>query len=54
MGNGVLLPTTSADAYFAELAMWMGVEPGDIPYVLPNIGNFIDVNNGLPLGFLNV
>jgi uncharacterized protein (DUF1501 family) len=54
VGNGVLLPTTSADAYFAELAMWMGVEPGDIPYVLPNIGNFIDVNNGLPLGFLNV
>lgn len=38
--NGILLPTTSADQYFAEMATWFGISPTDLPTVLPNIGNF--------------
>jgi uncharacterized protein (DUF1501 family) len=38
--NGILLPTTSADQYFAELATWFGISATDLPSVLPNIGNF--------------
>jgi len=52
--DGVIIPTTSVDQYFAELALWMGVTPSDLPYVLPNIGNFYDTQSGKkPLGFLN-
>ncbi len=54
VGGGILIPTTSADEYFAELALWMGVQPGDLEYILPNLANFHDVNDGLPLGFLNL
>ncbi len=56
--RGNLIPTTSADEVFAELALWFGVSPNDLSMVLPNIGNFYDVSqyNGLssnnPLGFL--
>ncbi len=53
--EGVLIPETSVDLYFAELALWMGVSPSDLSYVLPNIGSFYDVRSGkAPLGFLNV
>lgn len=38
--GGRLLPSTSADAYFAELLRWFGVSPGNMSYVLPNIGKF--------------
>ena len=54
VGGGVLIPTTSADEYFAELALWMGVEPGDMAYILPNLAEFHDINDGQPLGFLNL
>lgn len=54
IGSGVMIPTTSADAYFAELALWMGVQPGDMEYILPNLSNFFDVADGMPLGFLNL
>lgn len=54
VGNGVIVPTTSADEYFAELALWMGVAPGDMEYILPNLNNFIDINDGQPIGFLNI
>ena len=54
VGNGVILPTTSADAYFAELALWMGVPVSEFEYVLPNLNNFADINEGLPIGFLNI
>ncbi|WP_306642535.1 DUF1501 domain-containing protein [Sanyastnella coralliicola] len=54
VGNGIILPTTSADEYFAELALWMGVEPGDMEYILPNLGEFFDINNGQPIGFMNI
>jgi uncharacterized protein (DUF1501 family) len=38
--GGRLLPSTSADAYFAELLRWFGVSSGNMSYVLPNIANF--------------
>jgi uncharacterized protein (DUF1501 family) len=54
-GDGVLLPTTALDLYFAELALWFGVSPSDLDLLLPNIGNFYDTGSQLPpLGFLNM
>ncbi|KAA3639870.1 MAG: DUF1501 domain-containing protein [Bacteroidetes bacterium] len=53
--NGVLIPTTSNDQYFAELALWFGVSPGDLSTLFPNIGNFYDTGSGMaPLGFMNL
>ena len=40
VGQGRLLPTTSVDQYAATLASWFGVAAGDLPTVLPNIGNY--------------
>lgn len=40
VGQGRLLPTTSVDQLGAELALWFGVLPADLPTVLPNAGNF--------------
>jgi uncharacterized protein (DUF1501 family) len=51
--GGRLLPTTSADVYFAELLKWFGVSPGNMGYVLPNIANFWNPNSvTAPLGFI--
>ncbi len=51
--RGNLIPTTSADEYFATMALWFGLSPFDLSIVLPNIGNFYNVNSGVsPLGFL--
>lgn len=53
--RGALIPTTAVDEYFAELALWFGVSSNDLSTILPNIGNFYDVNaGGLPIGFMNV
>jgi uncharacterized protein (DUF1501 family) len=53
VGRGRLIPTTSADAYFAELARWLGVSPGSLPLVLPNIERFYDTGSeAWPVGFL--
>ena len=53
--NGVLIPTTPNDAYFAELALWFGVSPSDLSTLFPNIGNFYDTGSGAaPLGFMNL
>ena len=54
-GRGRLIPTTSCDEYFGELALWFGVDPADLSMVFPNIGRFYDVNSSqkMPLGFLN-
>jgi len=52
-GNGILIPTTSTDAYFAELALWFGVSKSDLPLILPNIGNFYSIQSpDNPLGFM--
>lgn len=55
VGGGIYIPTTSADEYFAELALWFGVSPFDLPVILPNIGNFYNVGGGgNPIGFMQL
>jgi len=52
-GRGRLIPTTSCDEFFAELALWLGVPPSDLHLVLPNVGNFFAPSGGAtPLGFM--
>ena len=54
IGGGSLIPTTSADEYFAELALWYGVPASDISTLFPNIGYFYDpMSASNPIGFLN-
>ena len=49
--RGRMIPKVSVDEFYAELALWFGVSPNDLSYVLPNIGNFNDYNtNPNPLG----
>lgn len=53
--NGVLIPTTSNDTYFAELALWFGISPADLSTLFPNIGHFYDTGSSArPLGFMNL
>ncbi|HMP90687.1 MAG TPA: DUF1501 domain-containing protein [Kiritimatiellia bacterium] len=53
VGRGRLIPTLSADEFFAEMALWLGVSRGNLPLVLPNIGRFYNVDgNDWPVGFL--
>jgi uncharacterized protein (DUF1501 family) len=47
--RGRWIPTTAVDQYAATLAQWLGVAPGDISTVFPNIGSFATAD----LGFLN-
>ncbi len=55
VGGGVLIPTTSNDEYFADLALWFGVSPSDLTTLFPNIGNFYDVNSGVsPTGLMQI
>jgi uncharacterized protein (DUF1501 family) len=52
-GRGRLIPTTSIDEYFAELALWFGVSRQDLELVLPNIRRFYDpTSSGTPLGLV--
>ena len=52
-GSGRLIPTTSCDQFFAELALWLGVAKSDLPLVLPNIGNFYSTgSSSAPIGFM--
>jgi len=53
IGNGVILPTTPIDSYFAEIAKWFGVGPTDLSDIFPQIGNFYNVNSSnYPIGFI--
>lgn len=53
IGGGIMIPTTSADEYFAEMALWFGISPNDLSQIFPNIGNFYDVGSSeRPLGFM--
>jgi len=49
-GRGRMIPTTSCDAYFGELALWLGVPPSSLHLVLPNVGNFFTPGAVGPLG----
>ena len=54
IGRGRIIPTTSNDEYFAELALWLGVSPADLPTIFPNIGHFYNTSSSnMPIGFLN-
>jgi uncharacterized protein (DUF1501 family) len=46
VGQGRLLPTTSVDEFAATLARWFGCNTGELPGILPNIGNFTNTNLG--------
>lgn len=51
-GRGVTLPAVSVDEYFAELALWLGVSPGQLGNVLPRIQNFYTPSAIGPLGLM--
>lgn len=52
--RGVVIPTTSAAEYMAELALWYGVSPGDLSDIFPDLSNFYNPNSGsMPIGFMN-
>ncbi len=54
IGGGSLIPTTAADKYFAELALWYGVPASELVTLFPNIGNFYNPMSGAyPIGFMN-
>jgi uncharacterized protein (DUF1501 family) len=53
LGYGVMLPQISADQYFAELALWFGISPSDLPAIFPSLTNFYQPGSGMPIGFLN-
>ncbi len=51
--GGRLLPSTSADVYFAEMLRWFGVSGTQMASVLPNIANFWNPLSGTaPVGFI--
>jgi hypothetical protein len=54
LGRGRLIPTTSVDAYAAELAMWFCIgNDVTLETILPNIRNFYSSTDPLsPLGFM--
>ncbi|MFZ1676527.1 MAG: DUF1501 domain-containing protein [Saprospiraceae bacterium] len=53
LGSGVMLPKISADEYFAELALWFGINPSDLTSIFPTLTNFYQPGSGMPIGFLN-
>lgn len=54
VGNGRIIPTTSCDEYFAELALWFGASSSDLNQILPNINNFWTPASGAyPIGFMS-
>jgi uncharacterized protein (DUF1501 family) len=53
VGRGRLIPTTSVDEFFAEMALWLGVPQSSLPLVLPNISRFHSITSTTPpVGFL--
>lgn len=55
VGRGRIIPTTSVDEYFAELACWFGVSRQQLPMVIPNLHRFYDLTQvEQPLGFMNL
>ncbi len=52
--RGNFIPSISTDEMYAELALWYGVSPYDLCYVLPNLSNFYSYSpNNYPVGFMN-
>jgi uncharacterized protein (DUF1501 family) len=54
VSDGVLIPTTSTDEYFAELALWFGVPKSELVTIFPNLGRFYNIGSqDYPIGFVN-
>ncbi len=53
LGGGRLIPTTSCDEYFAELALWFGASSSDLYQIFPNINNFWTTTQDGPLGMFS-
>jgi len=53
LGYGVMIPQISADQYFAELALWFGVDSSELSTIFPTLTNFYQPGSGMPIGFLN-
>ena len=52
VGRGRYAPTTAMDEYFAELALWFGVDSSELESVLPNIRQFyVPGSSEPPMGF---
>lgn len=52
--RGNFIPAVSTDEMYAELALWYGVDPGQLGYVLPNLSNFYSYSpTNKPVGFMN-
>lgn len=51
--RGVLIPTTSASEYFAELATWYGLSQSDIYEIFPDLINFSSPTSPYPVGFMD-
>jgi uncharacterized protein (DUF1501 family) len=54
VGGGVFIPTTAAEEYFAELALWFGVSPSSLADLFPNLPNFYSPSSTPPIGFMNI
>lgn len=55
INGNIIVPTTPADSYMAELALWFGVPASELATIFPNISNFYDTNSNVPpLGFMNM
>ena len=53
-GGGRVLPTTSCDEYYSELALWFGASSADLHQIFPNISNFwLPTSGSSPLGFMS-
>lgn len=50
--RGAVLPALAVDEYFAELALWLGVAPGELEAVLPRIREFYTPGGLPPVGFM--
>ena len=55
--RGRFVPQISVDEFYAEIALWYGVSPNDLDYILPNLCNFYSANcpasppaNYMPIG----
>jgi uncharacterized protein (DUF1501 family) len=46
VGQGRLLPSTGVDQFAATLARWFGCSAGELPGILPNVGNFPNTDLG--------
>jgi hypothetical protein len=50
-----LIPTTSTDLYFAELALWFGVPQSELHNIFPNLQHFYaQGSTHNPIGFLKL